>query len=220
MNNNKGMINVSQIVNQVAQQARDGEFVPNSGVYTAQEFVDRVCAKLRAITKGYLKKLASAEGEKEYKRQLALALAENGLTDDESIEPALNYYRSHDEWLPTPAEFVKKCLIRHVEGCPPAIDAYLEYVQNYGKKKHAWSHEIVLAAAIQSKQGGDIRCLPEAKAFPIYERSYQILMDRVLKGEDMNIPVPIALPEEPERRQHTHAENLSFMAKMREDNGI
>lgn len=215
MNNNNGMISVSSMVHQVAQQARDGDFQQHSGVYTAQEFVDRVCAKLRAITKGYSKKLGSAHGEMEYKRQLALALAENDLVTDESIEPALNYYRGKDEWMPTPAQFVGACKVRHVEGCPTAKQAYLEYVLNYAKPSHKWSHEIVRATVRISKQGYEIKSLPEEKAFLIYERAYQILMDRILKGEPMDAPIPKALPEEASSRQMQPKENVIQLAAMR-----
>ena len=217
--NNNGMINVSSMVHQVAQQARDGDFQPHSGVYTAQEFVDRVCAKLRVITKGYVKKMGSAAGEMEFKRQLALALAENDLTTDESIEPALNYYRSiKDEkegWCPTPAQFVGACKTRHVDGCPTAKQAYLEYVLNYAKPNHKWSHEIVRATVRISKQGYEIKSLPEEKAFLIYERAYQILMDRILKGEPIDTPIPKALPTEASSRQMQPKENVSQLAAMR-----
>jgi hypothetical protein len=220
MNNNNGMINVSQIVNQVAQQARDGEYVEPTGVYTAQDFVDRVCAKLRAITKGYSKKLGSAAGEMEYKRQLALALAENDLTTDEAIEPALNYYRGKDEWMPTPAQFVGACLMRHVVGCPPARTAYMEYCLNVGKKGYVWSHPIVRDTVRLSGRGYDIKSLPEEKAFPLYEQAYQILMDRLLKGEKIDEPIQRALPAEASSRPTTAKENVNHLAAMRASLGL
>ena len=212
---NNGLVNVSNIVHEVAQTARDGDFQQHSGVYTAQEFVDRVVAKLRAITKGYSKKMGSSYGEVEYKRQLAIALAENELTNDSLVEPALNFFRSNDEWMPTPAQFVKMCKVRHVEGCPTAKQAYLEYVLNYAKPKHEWSHEIVRATVRLSKQGYEIKSLPEEKAFLIYERAYQVLMDRILKGEPLDVPIPKALPTEASSRQTTPKENISHMAAMR-----
>jgi hypothetical protein len=215
MNNNNGMINVSQIVNQVAQQARDGEYVQPTGVYTAQDFVDRVCAKLRAITKGYSKKLGSAAGEMEYKRQLALALAENDLTTDEAIEPALNYYRGSDQWCPTPAQFVGACLMRHVAGCLPAKSAYLEYCLNNGNPKHKWSHPIVRASVRLSGRSYDIKTLPEEKAFPLFEQAYQVLMDRLRNGEQVDMPIPRALPEEASSRISTPKENVNHLSSMR-----
>lgn len=220
MNDNNGMINVSSIVHQVAQQAREGDFKPHSGVYTAQEFVDRVCAKLRAITKGYSKKLGSAAGEMEFKRQLALALAENDLTTDESIEPALNYYRGADEWCPTPAQFVGACLMRHVAGCLPAKSAYLEYCLNTGNPKHKWSHPIVRASVRLSGRSYDIKTLPEEKAFPLFEQAYQVLMDRLRSGEEIDQPIPRALPAEASSRQTTPKENVSHLSAMRASLGI
>ena len=220
MNNNNGMINVSSIVHQVERQARDGDFQPHSGVYAAQEFVDSVCAKLRAITKGYKQKMGSSFGEVEYKRQLAVALAENELTTDNLIEPALNFFRSNDEWMPTPAQFVALCKTRHAEGCPTAKQAYLEYVQNYAKSNHAWSHEIVRATVRLSKQGYEIKSLPEEKAFMIYERAYQILMDRIIKGEPLDVPIPKALPTEASGRTTTPKENVNHLAIMRAELGI
>tara|TARA_R110000824_G_scaffold284825_2_gene473045 strand:- start:1015 stop:1677 length:663 start_codon:yes stop_codon:yes gene_type:complete len=220
MNNNNGMINVADMVRQVAQSARDGVYEEHSGVYTAEEFVNRVMAKLRAITKGYTKKLGSAAGEVEYKRQLALALAENDLVTDEAIEPALNYYRGRDEWFPTPAQFIGACLMRQVEGCPPARTAYMEYCLNVGKKNYKWSHPIVRDTVRLSGRGYDIKSLPEEKAFPLYEQAYQILMDRLRKGEEIDVPIQRALPAEASSRQTTPKENVGHMAAMRADLGI
>ncbi len=216
---NNGMINISNIVHEVAHKAHQGDFQQQSRVYAGEEFVDRICLKLRAITKGYKQKMGSAGGEVEYKRQLMLVLAENEITSDEAIEPALNYYRNvqneKDGWCPTPAQFVAACKTRHVEGCPTAKQAYLEYVLNYAKPSHKWSHEIVLATVRVSKQGFDIKSLPEEKAFLIYERAYQILMDRILKGEQIDTPIPKALPTEASSRQMKPRENVSQLAAMR-----
>ena len=217
---NNGLMNAGDIANQALQKARTGEYVEHSGVYHGQEFVDRVCAKLRAITKGYNKKMGSSYGEVEFKRQLLLALAENELTTDESIEPALNYYRGKDEWMPTPAQFVAACKIRHAAGCPTAKEAYLEYCLNCGKPNHEWSHEIVVATVRLSKQGYEIRSLPEEKAFIIYERAYQILMDRINKNEPLDVPIPKALPQEATSRTCSPKENLGMLASMRGDLGI
>ena len=223
---NNSPINISEIANKLAAgsvagyEAIEGEYQQHSGVYTAQDFVDLICVKLRAITKGYTRKMVNAGGEVVYKRQLALALAKNYLTTDELIEPALNFYRNNDEWMPTPAQFIKLCMSRHAQGCPPARDAYLEYVQNAGKSSHQWTHEIVPAAVRLSKQGYEIRSLPEEKAFLVYERSYQILMDRILKGESIDRPIPKALPTEASGRQLRPKENLSMLQQMREDVGL
>ena len=214
-NESRGMVNMSNIVHQVEHAARDGDFQQNSGVYAGQEFVDRVCAKLRAITKGYKNKMGSSTGEVEYKRQLMVALGENELTTDDAIEPALNFFRSNDEWMPTPAQLVKLCKTRHAEGCPTAKQAYLEYVLNYAKSNHKWSHEIVRATVRISKQGYEIKSLPEEKAFMIYERAYQVLMDRIIKGEPLDVPIPKGLPTEASSRITTPKENVNFMASMR-----
>lgn len=218
-NESKGMINVSQMVHQVAQQARDGVYEDRSTSCAPEDFINSICAKLRAITKGYRQKMVDAGGEVVYKRQLMLALAENELTTDALIEPALNYYRNvqndKEGWCPTPAQFVGACKTRHVDGCPTAKQAYLEYVQNYAKSNHQWSHEIVRAAVRLSKQGYEIKSLPEEKAFLIYERAYQILMDRIIKGEPLDVPIPKALPTEACGRTTTPKENVSHMASMR-----
>lgn len=217
--NNNGMINVSSMVHQIAQQARDGVHEDRPTSCAPEDFINSICAKLRAITKGYRQRMVDAGGEVVYKRQLMLALAENELTTDALIEPALNYYRNvqndKEGWCPTPAQFVGACKTRHVDGCPTAKQAYLEYVLNYAKPNHKWSHEIVRATVRISKQGYEIKSLPEEKAFLIYERAYQILMDRILKGEPIDTPIPKALPTEASSRTTTPKENVSHMANLR-----
>jgi len=217
---NNGLVNVSQIADKAVSQAISGDLEKNHGVYTAEQFVDRVCAKLQMICKGYKGKMGSAYGEVEYKRQLALALAENELTTDEAIEPALNYYRGKDEWMPTPAQFVAACRIRHVAGCPTAKQAYLEYCLNHANPNHNWSHEIVRIAPRVSGQAYDIKTMVEKEAYPIYERAYEICMERIRKGEPIDTHIPKALPKEPRGRECSRKENSGNMAALREGLGI
>ena len=172
---------------------------------------------LEANTKGYKQKLRSPEQVGTYKQQLMLALAENGITNMESIKPAIAYYRSNDCWLPTPAEFVDKCKkVGFLDGVPEAKDAHYEYCRNWHKaSKHDWSHPIVKLAA--KGIGYEMKSMVAEQSFPIYERNYKVLIDRMLRGEELELPVPKALPSE-STITCSRKENKSRMSQLLSDN--
>lgn len=191
MNNVKTM-DISSVVQSELQRNSQQSYGANGG----EAFVDSICARLRATTKGYAQKFKTAQLEVDYKRQLMLALAESGLTTEEAIKSGLNFYRTHDEWMPTPAQFVDACKNGVIGGFPDAERAFVEYCMNYARPRHKWSHAAVRLAAIESGQSYDIQRLPKDKAFPIYERAYEIIKRRAIAGEVLENPIPKALPEE------------------------
>lgn len=86
------------------------------------------------------------------------------------------------------------------------------------KSAHAWSHPAVYEAGRQSGWAllaGE----PERQSYPVFERNYQLLCERVLAGEDLAVPVPPALPERAER-QLSNAERKARMRQLRDELGI
>jgi hypothetical protein len=193
MNTQIGRMNIEEIAMQhIRELKQSAEPNLNGG----EVFVDELCSKLRAITKGYQQKFKTQDQEVKFKRQFMLALAESGLTNDDAVKPGLHYYRNNSEWMPTPAEFIDACQNATVSGFPEPHRAFIEYCMHFNNPRHKWSHAAVRLAAISSGQSFDIQRLPEDQSFPIYNRAYEILKRRVILGEELEVPISKALPKE------------------------
>ncbi|MDY6983961.1 MAG: replication protein P [Pseudomonadota bacterium] len=100
------------------------------------------------------------------------------------------------EFLPTVAAIVNTCEnALPLFGLPPAHAAYVEACcASEPKARHAWSHPAVYHAA-KATGWFELGTEPQSVIFPVFEYNYQQLCQRVLRGESLDIDVPVALPE-------------------------
>lgn len=103
------------------------------------------------------------------------------------------------EFLPTIRGLLKYCEDElSLYGLPSSRDAYIEACQAPSPKANQhWSHPAVYHAG-KASDWFFLANNPESKAFPIFERNYQILCQRVRAGETLEQPIPHALPEKAE----------------------
>jgi len=81
-------------------------------------------------------------------------------------------------------------------GLPDAHAAYIEACRAPAPKRDArWSHAIVYRAGVES-DWYFLANNPESVAFPVFKRNYELLIARLLDGEQIDAPLPKALPEE------------------------
>jgi hypothetical protein len=100
------------------------------------------------------------------------------------------------EYLPT-IRGILKYLDTGMEshGLPSAHSAYIEACRAPSPKAdYKWSHPAVYYAG-RASDWFFLASNTEFAAFKIFERNYQLLCDRVMKGEELDVPVPVALPE-------------------------
>ncbi len=84
----------------------------------------------------------------------------------------------------------------HELGLPDARAAYIEACRAPSPKRDAhWSHPIVYRAGHES-DWFFLANTPESVAFPVFKRNYELLIERLLNGEQLDVPLPKALPEE------------------------
>ena len=103
--------------------------------------------------------------------------------------------RRADPWPPTLPEFLVLCTPTAADFGLPAPDvAYHEAAM--ADRDHRWSHPAVHVAA-QAVGFFKLRTLSEAKSWPLFERAYEIVVRRVLTGEQFAAPVPQALEKLP-----------------------
>jgi hypothetical protein len=80
-------------------------------------------------------------------------------------------------------------------GVPDARAAYIEACRAPSPKQaQRWSHPIVYHAG-RASDWHFLAGTPESIAFPVFKRNYELLLQRLLDGEALDLPVAKALPE-------------------------
>jgi hypothetical protein len=81
-------------------------------------------------------------------------------------------------------------------GLPDAYRAYVEACRAPEPKvEQHWSHPAVYHAGRES-DWFFLAGTPESTAFPVFRRNYELMCERVRRGENLELPVTKALPEE------------------------
>ncbi len=118
------------------------------------------------------------------------------------------------EYLPT-VRGVLKYLEAEALGLPDARDAYREAcLAPSPKVEQPWSHPAVYLAGLAS-DWFFLASTPEKQAYPVYEKHYRELAERVARGEELQIPAVPALPEHP-RQPLTAEQRHAAMQALRE----
>jgi hypothetical protein len=104
-------------------------------------------------------------------------------------------------------------------GVPDAHAAYVEACRAPSPKRaQRWSHPIVYHAGAAC-DWFFLANTPEAQAFPLFKRNYELLLERLLNGEQLDVPLQKALPEEI-NQPLTAAERKARMQQLRDDLNI
>lgn len=81
-------------------------------------------------------------------------------------------------------------------GLPDVHTAYIEACRAPSPKSTArWSHPAVYRAGVES-DWFFLANNPESIALPVFKRNYELLVQRLLDGENIDAPIPRALPAE------------------------
>ncbi len=104
--------------------------------------------------------------------------------------------RSSD-FLPTIHALRNHCNPKPDElGLPDAHAAYIEACRApTPKNAQHWSHPVVYHAG-KNSDWYFLANTAESIAFPVFQRNYSLLIERLLNGENLDAPLPKALPEE------------------------
>jgi hypothetical protein len=124
------------------------------------------------------------------------------------------------DYLPTISAIIRACEQAYtLYGLPSEREAYTEACRAPApKQSYRWSHAAVYLAGKQT-DWFMLACESEEKAFPVFAYYYRQLCQRVLKGEDLDIPVPAALQENPSRPL-SHAEREKRLLALRHKLGV
>jgi len=98
-------------------------------------------------------------------------------------------------FLPNVHEVLSRCDVAEVLGLPNVYSAYIEACRAPSPKKDfAWSHAAVYYAG-RASDWYFLANTPEEKAFPVFQRNYDILLKRLQDGEELEIEIAKAIPQ-------------------------
>ena len=127
------------------------------------------------------------------KREWAISLS--GYTESELVA-AIDHCKENSEWMPTISEFIK--VLRDLtgdHGLPSAMHAYEEACMHADHpRKHQWTHPAIYHAG-KATEWFRLRTEDQPDVFPDFRYNYEVLCRRVRAGEQLDQPVPIALPD-------------------------
>ncbi|UTW46694.1 hypothetical protein KFE80_10330 [bacterium SCSIO 12696] len=120
------------------------------------------------------------------------------------------------EYLPNLHRMIQLCQQQGPGGAlPSAHDAYVEACNApTPKATYRWSHPAVYHAALETGWyvlGNEV----ERKAFPLFEKNYQDICQRVLSGEKLVVEAPELLEEKP-AEPLSKAESRERVAELKE----
>ncbi len=157
-------------------------------------FVNMIFARFMAIYGHKFKSCFETQDEiRIAKREWALSL--EGYTEAELVA-AIDYCKEHSAWMPTISEFIK--VLRNLtgdHGLPIAKHAYEEACNHADSaSKHQWTHPAIYHAG-KATGWFRLRTEDESDVFSDFRYNYDVLCRRVRAGEQLETPVPVALPD-------------------------
>lgn len=198
------MQNVTEIAQTITKRpqtstVRDGEFQPKQKRVLSPEavrIVNDLFKRLRVCFPAWKNSFPDVESWKLAKRSWVEAFIEHGICTDTQLELGIRKATEiGSPFWPAVGQFVQWCKPTPEDfGLPTAQDAYFEAAKNASRvRSHNFSHPAVRLA------GGatgwfELASQPESKIFKRFERNYQVLVNRVMSGEDLSAEIPKALP--------------------------
>lgn len=165
--------------------------------------VNDLFVELQAIFPAWSVSFKTNEALNRAKREWIKGFMEQGINSLNQIKLGLKKARaSQDPYWPTVGKFVAWCKPTAEDlGLPSKEDAYSEVTANFGKFMTAeWSHQAVFKVA-KKATSHSLKNLPEKESRALFYRNYAIMVERVMRGENMQVDIPKAITREPEYRQ-------------------
>ena len=117
-------------------------------------------------------------------------------------------------FLPTPHSIREYCESLATHGTPDVKRAFVEAsLSREPRQLASWSHPIVYHAG-KATDWFFLNGQPESITFPVFERNYQLLLDRLKQGEDLTLPVAKAI-EKTTSKPLSPTEQQKRMAELR-----
>lgn len=163
------------------------------------DFFTEFFKTLKTCYPSWRQQLKTTEQDIMFKQQWVKAFAENKIDTPEKLEAGLIVARkTESSWLPAVGEFIGWCKPSAESlGLPNVKDAYKEAV--FHEPEDEWSCSLVYFSRLAIQN--ELRTLPKTKSFPIFERMYNAVLERILNGEELSAPPkPLPAPSNTSKR--------------------
>lgn len=104
----------------------------------------------------------------------------------------------NSSFLPSIHDIVRQCAKHKFQlfGLPETHAAFIEACRAPSPKAaFNWSHAAVYFAG-RASDWFFLASVAEEQSFPVFKRNYELICERVMQGEDLELPLPKALPQE------------------------
>ncbi|MCP4595044.1 replication protein P [Neptuniibacter sp.] len=170
------------------------ESAPRDLSVETKTLVNMIFARFMAIYGHKFKSCFETQDEiRIAKREWALSL---GGYSEQELVAAIDYCKEHSAWMPTISEFLK--VLRNLtgdHGLPAGKHAYEEACLHADHAStHKWSHPAIYHAG-KATGWFRLRTEDEPNVFPDFRYNYDVICRRVRAGEELDLPVPVALPD-------------------------
>lgn len=141
--------------------------------------------------------------------------------DADTMMQAAERVVKEQKFLPNVHDVLEMCeKAQHaVLGIPDAHAAYVEACRAPSPKaEYRWTHPAVYYAG-RASDWFMLANEPEQVAFPVFERNYLLLAERLRQGETLEMDIPKALPEKIERPLEK-SKQLENLRQLMSDSGL
>lgn len=163
--------------------------------------VNELFKTLKSISPGWQNAFPTPDIENEAKREWIKAFAESGIVDSSQTDLGVSRRRNWNEpWFPACGQFIEWCKpLPEDYGLLPVELAFKEAFSHINSAfPHDWSHAAVFVAA-KSTGTWEFSSLTYDKCFQLFSRNYEVAVNRVMAGENLEAEIPKAIPAKVEQ---------------------
>ncbi|WP_435234507.1 replication protein P [Psychromonas sp. PT13] len=148
-------------------------------------------------------------------------LLEGKITTHEQIRIGMKRARASGDFMPSAGKFVDWCRITASDmGLPSREDAFREAIGNLGVFITAkWSHPVVFETVKQSTCYA-LKNNTEKEARALFYRNYAIMVERVRRGEQLDVSIPKGITAEPTFRAASPEFEQTMLTNMKKMVGL
>lgn len=190
------MKRINQIVSHLSPVAETGSEYSQSINDNAKTMVDQILWSLQTIFPAWKHSLPTQREVDAYKAQLVRGMLEQGIVNKAQVQMGITRARKEAcDFMPSVGKFLS--------WCKPSLEAYGladsktaadEFIRGIRQDGYQYSHPAVYWAGI-SISSYDRQTMDSKTYYSAYERAYDIMLRRVFAGEQLEQPIPKALPE-------------------------
>lgn len=190
------MKHINQIVSHLSPVAETGSEYSQSINDNAKDLIDRAFESLKTIFPAWRRALPNQTAIDSYKAQLVKGMLEQGVRTEPMIRAGLSRARYEpSDFMPSVGKFLMWCKPSlEAYGLPDSKTAADEFIRGVRQDGYQYSHPAVYWAGI-SIPSYDRQTMDSKTYYSVYERAYDVILRRVFAGEQLEQPIPKALPE-------------------------